>query len=73
MVKVYFCTWALGKILFVCLSDLILMLVSRIKYHSSIDILGSECYSSLLLISRWYLVRSALAELIYRGKLGVGD
>ena len=49
------------------------MLVSRIKYQSSVDILGSECYSSLLLISRWYLVRSALAELIYRGKLGVGD
>ena len=46
------------------------MLVSRIKYQSSVDILGSECYSSLLLISRWYLVRSALAELIYRGKLG---
>ena len=73
MVKVYFCTLALGKILFVCLSDLISMLVSGIKYQSSIDTLGSECYSSLLLISRWYLVRSALAELIYRGKLGVGD
>ena len=73
MVRVYFCTLALGKILFVCLSELISMLVSRIKYQSSVDILGSECYSSLLLISRWYLVRSALAELIYRGKLGVGD